>query len=162
MSAYSEKLKDPRWQKKRLEILERDSWACQKCFDTESTLHVHHRSYRCGADPWDYDSKLLVTMCESCHTEETESLKNEERALLDTLKMAGADSRELNDLVAALGGIRCKPLGEQEWSILCWHLTKLFNSRKTDSGIWKLASDLFWRSIRTASERLAKEREAKQ
>ena len=28
---YTEKLKDPRWQKKRLEILERDNWECQDC-----------------------------------------------------------------------------------------------------------------------------------
>ena len=45
---YAEKLKDPRWQKKRLEILERDAWVCQKCFDTKSTLHVHHRIYNGG------------------------------------------------------------------------------------------------------------------
>ena len=30
---YSEKLKDPRWQKKRLEILERDNFRCQYCGD---------------------------------------------------------------------------------------------------------------------------------
>lgn len=26
---YAEKLKDPRWQKRRLEIFERDDWTCQ-------------------------------------------------------------------------------------------------------------------------------------
>lgn len=30
---YSQKLRDPRWQKKRLEILERDSFTCQHCHD---------------------------------------------------------------------------------------------------------------------------------
>lgn len=45
---YSDKLKDPRWQKKRLEILTRDEWTCQICFDTESTLVVHHQKYKAG------------------------------------------------------------------------------------------------------------------
>lgn len=40
-SEYLEKLKDPRWQKRRLEIFQRDEFTCQVCFDTESTLHVH-------------------------------------------------------------------------------------------------------------------------
>ena len=39
---YSEKLRDPRWQKRRLEILERDAWQCQACLSTAKTLHVHH------------------------------------------------------------------------------------------------------------------------
>lgn len=42
---YIEKLRDPRWQKKRLQILERDGFACQSCYDTETTLHVHHCTY---------------------------------------------------------------------------------------------------------------------
>ena len=37
---YLEKLKDPRWQKKRLEILERDGWKCMACGEKEKTLRV--------------------------------------------------------------------------------------------------------------------------
>lgn len=48
---YLEKLKDPRWQKKRLKVFERDEWTCQCCNDTESTLNVHHRYYKHNADP---------------------------------------------------------------------------------------------------------------
>lgn len=57
--------KDPRWQKKRLLILERDNWRCQACFDSESTLHVHHILY--DGDPWNVEDLLLQTLCESCH-----------------------------------------------------------------------------------------------
>lgn len=64
---YSEKLKDPRWQKLRLEILERDGWRCQCCGDAKSTLHVHHKYYESGFDPWDYDQGTLETLCETCH-----------------------------------------------------------------------------------------------
>lgn len=66
-SAYGEKLRDPRWQKKRLEILQRDAFTCRLCGDSQSTLHVHHLRYERGADPWDYPSSALLTTCESCH-----------------------------------------------------------------------------------------------
>ena len=63
---YSELLKDPRWQKKRLQIMERDGFACKLCGNEEKTLHVHHLAYT--KKPWDADDKELVTLCESCHT----------------------------------------------------------------------------------------------
>lgn len=64
---YLEKLKDPRWQKKRLEILERDKWTCASCGDKKSTLHVHHIFYLSKTEPWDVPSGLLITLCEDCH-----------------------------------------------------------------------------------------------
>jgi hypothetical protein len=62
---YSEKLKDPRWQKKRLAILNRDSWKCHYCGDEETTLHVHHLKY--AKEPWDAPLENLQTVCEHCH-----------------------------------------------------------------------------------------------
>jgi len=67
MTLYQEKLKDPRWQKRRLEILQRDSWTCVGCAGTEKTLHVHHFWYEDNLDPWEYPDRCLVTLCESCH-----------------------------------------------------------------------------------------------
>ncbi len=67
---YSEKLKDPRWQKKRLEILERDDWRCQACGDKKSTLNVHHTTYFPGCNPWGYPDVLLITLCDTCHSYE--------------------------------------------------------------------------------------------
>jgi hypothetical protein len=69
---YSEKLRDPRWQRKRLEILSRDNWTCQACDEKEDTLHVHHLKYLRGRDPWDYEDKDLITLCEYCHEQENE------------------------------------------------------------------------------------------
>lgn len=63
--SYSEKLKDPRWQKKRLLIFERDTWACRCCGDKESTLNIHHTKYI--GDPWDCPDEHLITLCEDCH-----------------------------------------------------------------------------------------------
>lgn len=64
---YAEKLLDPQWQKKRLEIMARDNFACQGCFDSESTLSVHHRYYITGREPWEYPSWAYVTLCKDCH-----------------------------------------------------------------------------------------------
>lgn len=64
---YSEKLRDPRWQKRRLEIMQRDKYACQHCHSTTNTLHVHHVHYNKGAMPWEYEDDMLMTLCEDCH-----------------------------------------------------------------------------------------------
>ena len=84
LSTYSEKLKDPRWQKKRLLILERDGWSCQSCGDKESTLNVHHLWYE-GNDPWDAPEESLLTLCEPCHVFEGKR-PGIESELLRTLK----------------------------------------------------------------------------
>jgi len=70
MSKYSELLKDPRWQKKRLEILNRDNFTCQFCHDTENTLHVHHLVYNKLNNPWETPTEDLITLCEECHANE--------------------------------------------------------------------------------------------
>jgi hypothetical protein len=63
---YSQKLRDPRWQRKRLQILERDGWRCQACDSETKTLQVHHLVYsRC--DPWEYPDECYQTLCEECH-----------------------------------------------------------------------------------------------
>ena len=84
--SYSDRLRDPRWQKKRLEILERDEWMCQSCFDSESTLHVHHRRYLQDVEPWDYPANLLLTLCESCHQQEKDDRPGYEEDLLNVLR----------------------------------------------------------------------------
>lgn len=65
MSDYAEKLKDPRWQRKRLEVLQRDGFKCTSCKDETRTLHVHHDVYH--GNPWECPMKDLVTLCERCH-----------------------------------------------------------------------------------------------
>ena len=63
--SYSEKLKDPRWQKKRLEILSRDNFTCLLCDDTETELHINHLQYT--GEPWDAPNEFLETLCKHCH-----------------------------------------------------------------------------------------------
>jgi hypothetical protein len=83
---YSEKLKDPRWQRLRLEILQRDDWQCFYCGDKKTTLHVHHVMY-IGKDPWDTPPDCLMTLCEDCHSVEHLEFTELEKSLLDTLRM---------------------------------------------------------------------------
>lgn len=64
---YSEKLKDPRWQRKRLEILNRDGFKCLACGDAKSTLHVHHCYYVSKREPWEYPNESLLTFCAKRH-----------------------------------------------------------------------------------------------
>ena len=71
---YAEKLRDPRWQRKRLEILERDGWACRECEAKDKTLHVHHGFYAKGYEPWEYPNESLHTLCEDCHTNYQEAI----------------------------------------------------------------------------------------
>lgn len=65
--SYAQKLKDPRWQKVRLRVMEAQSWTCQCCDSEEDTLHVHHGLYEKGKEPWEANPQTLWTVCENCH-----------------------------------------------------------------------------------------------
>lgn len=79
---YGDKLKDPRWQRKRLEILNLHGWVCDTCCSQhrqDIPVQVHHKFYKISsvqgrlekADPWDYDDDDFRVLCEPCH-EQTE------------------------------------------------------------------------------------------
>lgn len=84
---YSDKLKNPKWQKKRLEILNRDNFECQFCYDKETMLCVHHISY--NGQPWEQKNELLITLCENCHKTEEEYLKESTACAIKELKNNG-------------------------------------------------------------------------
>lgn len=65
--SYSKKLQNPQWQKKRLEILQRDEFKCIHCGCDDKELHVHHRWYQFGKDIWDYPDTCFETLCYECH-----------------------------------------------------------------------------------------------
>lgn len=78
---YYEKLKDPRWQKLRLEILEEKQWNCDGCGNRDKTLSVHHKTYSKNTEPWDYDKSNFMVLCEECHC----SWHDHEKRLKDLL-----------------------------------------------------------------------------
>lgn len=93
---YSDMLKDPIWQRRRLEILNRDNFTCQKCGNEKETLHIHHRHYINGRKPWDYPDTLLVTLCYKCHKEE-ESCADDGVNIYQTLHMCGMFNTDIRD-----------------------------------------------------------------
>ena len=99
---YPEKLKDPRWQKKRLQIFERDKWTCQSCGSTSQTLQVHHRRYLPKKQPWQYDDRDLVTLCSQCHQVEREQWAEFLSELEEILHYCGLLGFDLHGLAASL------------------------------------------------------------
>jgi 5-methylcytosine-specific restriction endonuclease McrA len=79
--AYADKLKDPRWQRRRLQILQKSDFSCMKCDAEDQTLHVHHLIYEKGKEPWEYSDELLVPLCDQCHKEVAETQLNISRLL---------------------------------------------------------------------------------
>lgn len=65
---YSEQLKSPMWQKKRLEIMQRDNFTCSMCFSKTKQLTVHHVTYAKNKKAWEYNDKNFKTLCADCHS----------------------------------------------------------------------------------------------
>lgn len=98
---YNKKLKNPKWQKKRLKIMERDKFACVHCRDEETTLNVHHKKYT--GEPWDAPDEDLETVCEDCHSiiEDIESMIN--ATSFDCVKIIKLKNNTGFDVVYVLG-----------------------------------------------------------
>lgn len=106
MSTYREMLRDPRWQKKRLEIMQRDGFACRRCNDTTKTLNVHHLQYRDhGHPPWDYPDHLLITFCEKCHNAEEAFKKHFDETIAVIFRQAGATNSDMHAICTLVNEI---------------------------------------------------------
>lgn len=83
---YQEQIKHPEWQKKRLEVLEANSFTCEDCGATEKQLHVHHPYYKKFALIWEYDVSELMCLCNECH-ENYHSVTNGIKAMIATMNL---------------------------------------------------------------------------
>ena len=83
---FIEQIKSPQWQKRRLEIMQRDEFTCQMCGSKDETLHVHHIKYVNGRKYWEYDDWELITLCEECHEYEHSNKKSVLDAIEDICK----------------------------------------------------------------------------
>jgi hypothetical protein len=117
---YSDKLKDPRWQKKRLEIFERDGWACCNCGDKESMLAVHHLRYIPEREPWDYPSDILMTLCEDCHSIEYEMMGEAVDSLVEQVKDRRFLSADVMNLASGFNALRMVRPPEVMSTMLSW------------------------------------------
>lgn len=121
---YSNLLKDPRWQKKRLEVLERDDWTCLSCGDSTSTLHVHHGFYRKNCSPWEYPNSSLHTLCEECHGDERGVL-NDKIALSDVLSIKGFSGTDFNALMCTIQDSPIERFTDEQKNELFSHIENL-------------------------------------
>lgn len=64
---FKDQYKHPLWQKKRLEALEAALFTCNRCYDNETQLHVHHKRYVSGRKIWEYEVSELEVLCDECH-----------------------------------------------------------------------------------------------
>lgn len=126
---YSELLKDPRWQKRRLEIMQRDNFTCQICGHSDKQLHVHHLCYDKYKMPWEHDDDELITLCEDCHKAEHDSLKRirktvklltesllmiEIEAILEAANITVGGMKRADGVLDMLGGYESRPDGEKQ------------------------------------------------
>ena len=87
-----ERIDRKRWARLRLEVLDRDKWACVRC-GRRGRLEVDHRiSMNRGGDP--YDLENLACLCRQCHFDKT-ALENKEDA-------ESEERKEWRDFVAGV------------------------------------------------------------
>jgi len=99
--SYYELLKDPRWQRKRLEIMEAANFECSNCGDDKSTLNVHHGYYEYGLKPWEYPNESLHCLCITCH-KQFEEKKLHLTKLIDHICTTNIDIEEIKGCIYGL------------------------------------------------------------
>lgn len=98
--SYRSQYFDPRWQKKRLEVMEQQGFTCQRCKSTEKTLSVHHNQYIPNRDVWDYKNSQLSVLCQDCHGD----LHAEDDLLNDLISRIPPYSFERKTIAYLIGG----------------------------------------------------------
>lgn len=144
MATYKEKLLDPRWQKKRLEILSRDEWECKFCGDSKKTLHVHHIGY--SQNPWETPDVNLITLCQTCHEEEERQLKSSISELISGLRNSGFTSIGLSSLSKIFADTNRGWQGYEP----AFDVIKMVVD---DSELWNEMEKLFWVRLRERSKK---------
>ena len=79
---YAEKLKDPRWQLRRLTVIKAADGKCRACSNGLIELQVHHLVY--SGEPWEAPDSHLECLCVECHEFRTAYDKKMGRSLTST------------------------------------------------------------------------------
>lgn len=116
--AFFAQYKDARWQKKRLEIMQRDGFACTCCGKGEGgiledgvSLNVHHAYYISGMKPWEYSNDMLSTKCDTCHKKIHDTIENikiqlSKGSLEDVIGYESLSSSSMMRFVRTIGGVK--------------------------------------------------------
>lgn len=108
MSFYSELLKSPLWQKKRLEILSRDNWQCYACHDEDEMLVVHHKYYDKEKMPWEYKNSAYITLCNTCHNQWHRDEKKLYSDIIENIKRSEIDILDFYEVSEAVRDVKLK------------------------------------------------------
>lgn len=157
--SYSEQLKHPNWQRKRLQVLEAHDFTCLECRSKEKTLHVHHKQYLKGRMAWEYDDENFEALCEDCHKE-----MHERRDLLARV-IAQFPSSMHDVLAAVLVGFGHEIVGPEFWlevdserahaGKLAWHMADLKKGESLEAAdcFMQLNPARFMAALRSAVDR---------
>ena len=96
---YKEQIKSPQWQKRRLEIFQKDDFTCQLCGNKDAPLNVHHLAYHKGRKIWEYEDWELITLCEKCHMSEHSYIDLIMEAI-EAIKSRGATMMEIYSILS--------------------------------------------------------------
>jgi hypothetical protein len=122
--SYRDKLKDPRWQKKRLEVFSEANWQCKNCKRADLPLHVHHLTYR-RVEPWEYELDELETLCERCHLKAHDFLRGDNKFDVGQLYTRG-------EIQEKLGGSKSGFLPIVKGHVVCGCFRYKFNPDAPD------------------------------
>ena len=98
--SYTEQLKHPNWQRKRLQILDASGFECSECGSKDKTLHVHHKRYIKGRKAWEYEDDVFTVLCEDCHLE-AHQIKEEFDQIIASLSIG-----QLHEMSHLVNGFR--------------------------------------------------------
>lgn len=143
MTWYSEMLKDPRWQRRRLEILNNADFTCENCGSKEKTLHVHHMFYRRGHKPWEYQDHVYRVLCEDCH----ELIGDLQAELSEAVCLLGRTELEVLVGIAKAAGlvgqntVRFRTPTEEMGACLFWGINMAELEAHRDADGWHRATE---------------------
>ena len=73
-TSYASQIKDERWTAFAAGIRKQRNF-CECCRRSGIVLQVHHLFYEFNRNLWDYDGDEVIVLCESCHKDIHEQLK---------------------------------------------------------------------------------------
>jgi hypothetical protein len=79
--SFYQQYQDPRWQRKKYEIMAQRNWVCEWCGAKDRQLHVHHGYYEKDRAVWDYPNDSLYCLCDPCHRKANANKRDAQRAL---------------------------------------------------------------------------------
>lgn len=127
---YSDKLKDPRWDEKRKEILARDDFKCQLCRSKNTELHVHHKYYL-DVEPWEHPDNCLISLCADCHDEEHAKLTELDNHILNAFRQSFM-ADDISKIMLGFMSIKPDHVPGMSAEMLCWFLS---NREAMDIGL---------------------------